>query len=102
MSARTTDRPFNEELATLLQERRLSQRKLAQLVDLNPAHLSRVIRAADRAKPSNDLIRRIAQALELPNDYFPEQREAIVIAKIKTNPALRDELYARLIHETTI
>ena len=96
----TTDRPFNEEMAVLLVERRLSQRKLAQLVDLNPAHLSRVIRGADRARPSIDLIRRIAEALELPDGYFPEQREAAVIEMIKRNPALRDELYGRLVSET--
>jgi transcriptional regulator with XRE-family HTH domain len=95
----TTDRPFNEELATLLVERRLSQRKLAQLVDLNPAHLSRVIRGVDRARPSIDLIRRIAEALELPAGYFPEQREAAVIEMVKRSPALRDELYARLVAE---
>ena len=100
MPARTTDRPFSEELAILLAERRLSQRKLAQLVDLNPAHLSRVIRGADKAKPSIDLIRRIAQALDLPDGYFPEQREAAVIEMIRRNPALRDELYARLDDET--
>ena len=96
MSARTTDRPFNEELAILPAERRLSQRKLAQLVDLNPAHLSRVIRGADGARPSIELIRRIAKALELPPGYFPEQREVAVIEMIKRNPALRDKLYARV------
>jgi transcriptional regulator with XRE-family HTH domain len=94
----TTDRPFNEELARLLSQRRLSQRKLAQLVDLNPAHLSRVIRGADRARPSVDLINRIADALGLPNDYFPEQREAAVIEMIRRDPALRDKIY-RSLHE---
>ncbi len=96
VAGQTTDRPFNEELAVLLGERRLSQRKLAQLVDLNPAHLSRVIRSADRARPSINLINRISQALELPNGYFPEQREAAVIDMIRRDPALRDQLYARL------
>src|SRR4051812_22544046 len=91
-----TNRPFNEELALLLAERRLSQRKLAQLVDLNPAHLSRVIRNADNARPSIDLINRIGRVLELPVGYFPEQRETVVIDAIKSNPTLRDQLYARL------
>ena len=102
MPGQTTDRPFNEELARLLSERRLSQRKLAQLVDLNPAHLSRVIRGADRARPSIDLINRITAALELPNGYFPEQREATVIEMIKRDPALRDQLYAQLQEETRL
>src|SRR5437879_1907465 len=97
---KTINRPFNEELAALLVERRLSQRKLAQLIDLNPAHLSRVIRGADRARPSIDLIHRIAEALELPDGYFAEQREAAVIEMIKQNPILRDELYGRLVADT--
>jgi hypothetical protein len=46
--------------------------------------------------PSSELARRIALALDLPEDYFPEYREAFVIERIKTNPELRDELYARL------
>jgi transcriptional regulator with XRE-family HTH domain len=94
-----TDRPFAEELPSLLAERGLSQRKLAQMVDLNPSHLSRVVRGADRTRPSTELIRRIADALDLPAGYFPELREAVVFAKLKTDPELRDELYDRLTSE---
>ena len=77
-------------------DRGLSQRKLAQMVDLNPSHLSRVLRGADRTRPSTDLIRRIAHALDLPAGYFPELREAAVIERLKTDPGLRDELYRQL------
>jgi transcriptional regulator with XRE-family HTH domain len=91
-----SDRPFAEELPDLLAERGLSQRKLAQLVDLNPSHLSRVLRGADRTRPSTDLIRRIARALNLPAGYFPELREAAVVEKLRTDPELRDKLYKRL------
>jgi transcriptional regulator with XRE-family HTH domain len=91
-----TDRPFTEELPSLMAERGISQRKLAQLVDLNPSHLSRVLRGADRTRPSIGLIRRIAQALDLPAGYFPEQREAAVIERLKTDPGLRDVLYNQL------
>ena len=44
-------RPFAEELPDLLTARGLSQRKLAQLVDLNPSHLSRVLRGVSRPRP---------------------------------------------------
>jgi transcriptional regulator with XRE-family HTH domain len=91
-----SDRPFVEELPDLLAERGLSQRKLAQLVDLNPSHLSRVLRGADRTRPSTDLIRRIARALDLPAGYFPELREAAVVERLRTDPELRDKLYKRL------
>jgi transcriptional regulator with XRE-family HTH domain len=93
---RQSERAFAEELPRLLAERGLSQRKLAQMIDLNPSHLSRALRGADRARPSTDLIRRIAGALDLPAGYFPEQREAAVVEKIKSDPELRDRLYKRL------
>jgi len=93
---RQSNSPFAEELPRLLVERGLSQRKLAQLLDLNPSHLSRVLRGTDRVRPSLDLMRRVADALELPHDYFPELREAAVIERLKTDPELRDKLYREL------
>jgi transcriptional regulator with XRE-family HTH domain len=97
-----TDRSFAEELPVLLAERRLSQRKLAQLIDLNPSHLSRVLRGADRTRPSVDLIQRITQALDLPTGYFPELREAAVIERLRTDPGLRDRLYTKLEAQGTL
>jgi len=41
-------------------------------------------------------MRRVADALELPHDYFPELREAAVIERLKTDPELRDKLYREL------
>ncbi len=91
-----TDRPFVEELRRLLDERVLSLRELAQLVGVNPSHLSRVMRRADYKSPSADLVRRVASVLDLPPDYFPEFRQAVVQERINNDPKLRDELYDRL------
>ena len=66
------------------------------MVDLNPSHLSRVLRGVDETRPSIELIRRVAEALDLPIGYFPELREAEVIGRVKTDPGLRDELYDRI------
>jgi transcriptional regulator with XRE-family HTH domain len=93
---RQSDKPFAEELPRLLAERGLSQRKLAQMIDLNPSHLSRVLRGADQTRPSTDLIQRIAKALDLPTGYFPELREAAVIENVKKDARLRDQLYRQL------
>ena len=95
MSSRT-NRPFVEELPDLLAARKLSQRRLAQLIDLNPSHLSRVLRAVDYKSPSADLVGRVALALGLPEDYFPEYRVARVAEAVAADPKLRDELYDRL------
>ena len=91
-----TDQSFADELPSLLTERGLSQRKLAQMIDLNPSHLSRVLRGADRSRPSAVLISRIAKALDLPAGYFPELREAAVIERLRSDPELRDGLYDQL------
>jgi transcriptional regulator with XRE-family HTH domain len=66
------------------------------MIDLNPSHLSRVLRGADRTRPSTDLIRRVAEALDLPAGYFPELREAAVVERIKRDPELRDRIYKGL------
>lgn len=93
---RQSDTPFVEELPRLLAERGLSQRKLAQMIDVNPSHLSRALRGADQTRPSLALIRRIVHVLDLPPGYFPELREAAVLERIRRDNELRDELYKRL------
>lgn len=85
-----------EELPRLLEERGLSLRRIAQRVDVNPSHLSRVTRRANYKTPSTDLVRRIAVALDLPPDYFPEYREGVVIDHVRRDARLRDDLYERL------
>jgi transcriptional regulator with XRE-family HTH domain len=85
-----------DELPQLVQERQLSLRKLAQLADVNQSHLSRVLRRADYKTPSAELVRRVALALGLPQDYFPEFRESVVHDAVRADAKLRDELYDRL------
>jgi hypothetical protein len=62
------------------------------------AHLSQVIRQVNYETPSPDLTRRVALALGLPSDYFPEFGEGFIIQRVKRDARLREELYDRL-HE---
>jgi transcriptional regulator with XRE-family HTH domain len=97
MAAGRTERPFIEELPTLLNQRRLSLRALAREAKVTDAHLSRLLRGIGyRTKPSANLAHRVALALALPPDYFREYREALVIEQVKNDPKLREELYDRL------
>jgi transcriptional regulator with XRE-family HTH domain len=91
-----SDRPFVEELPRLLSEREMSLRALSREVGVTDAHLSRVLRRVGYKTPSPDLARRVAVALDLPQDYFPEYREGFVIERIKADPVERDRLYERL------
>ena len=74
----------------------MSLRALARAVDVDPTHLSRVLRRARYKTPSADLARRVARAFDLPDDYFPDYREAFVIEHIRKDASLRDELYGQL------
>lgn len=91
-----TDRPFGEELPRLLAERGLSVRSVAQAANISPSHLSRALRGKDYKTPGPRLTRAVAAALALPEDYFPEAREAYVLDRVKSDPPLRDRLYDEL------
>jgi hypothetical protein len=50
-----------------------------------------------RAGRKGSCVRRAAVVgAELPAGYFPEEREAVVIERIRSDPDLRDELYRRV------
>ncbi len=78
----------------------MSIRAMAKEIGISDSHLSRVIRKANYKTPSPDLTKRVAVALGLAPDYFPEFREAYVLERVKADAKLRNELYARLtLHE---
>ncbi len=87
-----TNRPFVDELPRLLKERGTSLRALArEMGGIDHAYLSRMIRGQLPVNVQH--ARRIARHLGLPEDYFPEVREAAVVDAIRRKPRLRDEFY---------
>jgi transcriptional regulator with XRE-family HTH domain len=95
-----TNKPFGEALAEVLAERKMSQRGLAEAVGIEQSHLSRLARGVDsRKRPSVDLARRITKVLGLPNDYFRETREAVVIERLRTDSRLLNRIYRNLTKE---
>jgi hypothetical protein len=46
------------------------------------------------------MARQVAAALGLPDDYFPEYREAMVHRAIRRDPRLRDEIFDREVTAT--
>lgn len=93
---RRSQRPFVEEVPRLLEARGMTLRGLARDAGVNPSFLSRVLNQRRSKKPSAELVRNVAQALGLPDDYFPEYREAAVIEAVKRNAGLRERLYRRV------
>jgi transcriptional regulator with XRE-family HTH domain len=89
-------RPFVAEVLRLLDENSMSQRALARAIGMSSSHLSRVLRRVDYKTPSIDLMERVAAALGVSPEEFPEFREASVIAEVRVDPALRDALFEQL------
>ncbi|HEX8105751.1 MAG TPA: helix-turn-helix transcriptional regulator [Solirubrobacteraceae bacterium] len=97
MAAKRTDQAFAVEVPRLLEEHGMSLRQLAGAVDVQPSHLSRLLRGADyRKTPSSDLMGKVAMAFGLPTDYFAEYREAAVVEAVRRDPELRERIYRRL------
>jgi transcriptional regulator with XRE-family HTH domain len=74
----------------------MSIRQLAREVGVSDSHLSKVVRGAYYKTVSPELASRVAIALALDKDYFPEAREGYVFAALRRNPELRDRLYDEL------
>jgi transcriptional regulator with XRE-family HTH domain len=96
MSSKRSERTFVKELPVLIKERGLSIRAVARSAEVDPGHLSRVLRGARGKSVSPDLAGRVAKALGLPEDYFPEWREALIVDRIREDPKLRDSIYDRI------
>jgi transcriptional regulator with XRE-family HTH domain len=90
-----TDRPVTEVLRDLIEEHGLTFRALAARIGVSHAHLVNI--AQSRKPASGELAARIATALGLREDHFPETREAAVIDAVRSDPAYRDRLYAALL-----
>ena len=91
-----SDRPFAEELPDLLAERGLSQRKLAQLVNLNPSIFLACFGVLTERVPA---LTSSAESLK-PSTCRPgtsQNCERLLWSRgSETDPKLRDKLYKRL------
>jgi transcriptional regulator with XRE-family HTH domain len=96
MQGPRTQRTFAEELPELLRERELSLRTLARVVGVGDDHLSRVLRGARSKRVTGELASRVAVALGLPEDYFPETRLEFIVRNLSRHPTLRDRVYDEL------
>jgi transcriptional regulator with XRE-family HTH domain len=74
----------------------MSLRAVARAAGVGDDHLSRVLRGARSKKASPELARRVAAALDLPDDYFVEARLDFVYQRLSSDPRLLDRIYDRL------
>lgn len=91
-----TQQQAGDALPALLQERDLSMRQFASRAGVNVSHLSRLVNGKAGRGATGELAIKLARVLELPDDYFPEAREQMVIEAVRSDRDLRDSIYRRL------
>lgn len=91
--ASRTSRSLADELSGLLTQRGWSLRELARRIGIDPTFLSRALRGVRSKSISGPLAGRIAEALELPIDYFPEFRRDYIVQRLDADKKVLDEVY---------
>jgi transcriptional regulator with XRE-family HTH domain len=94
VTAAANGRAFGSELDQLRQKRGLSYRQLGERAGCSPTYLVDLARGNRGARPSPDLVVRIAAALEVDPDAFACYRQHVVLTRA---PHLVDQAYHQLV-----
>jgi transcriptional regulator with XRE-family HTH domain len=92
---RYSDDPFGPTIERLMEETGTTYRGLAAQADLSAGYLNHIVHG-NRPVPSNDVIVRIAESLDVEAEHFREYRIRVITEKLETMPELIDRLYKRL------
>ncbi|HSG13133.1 MAG TPA: helix-turn-helix transcriptional regulator [Gaiellaceae bacterium] len=92
---RYSDDPFGSTVERLMLETGTTYRGLADRADLSAGYLNHIVHG-NRPVPSNDVLARIAGALDVEAEHFREYRIRVITQKLETMPELIDRLYKRL------
>jgi len=86
---------FGPTIERLMAETGTTYRGLADKADLSAGYLNHIVHG-NRPVPSNDVIARIAKALDVEAEHFREYRIRVITEKLEAMPELIDRLYKRL------
>jgi transcriptional regulator with XRE-family HTH domain len=92
-----TNEHFRDAVAELMEERGWSQRELAAAVGVDPAHICRLLRRGSSRRATPDMLARVARAFDVRPEHFSEYREWQVLEAVRTDPSLRERLYAGIV-----
>jgi transcriptional regulator with XRE-family HTH domain len=79
----------------LMEETGTTYRALADQTDLSAGYLNHLVHG-NRPVPSDDVVKRIADALGVEPEHFREYRIRIITERLEAMPELIDRLYRRL------
>ena len=92
---RFSSEPFGDAIERLMNELGVTYRGLAAKTDLSAGYLNHLVHG-NRPVPSNDVIERLASALDVDPEHFREYRLRVITRKLEAMPDLIDRLYKRL------
>jgi transcriptional regulator with XRE-family HTH domain len=92
---RYSDEQFGPTIERLMVETGTTYRGLADKASLSAGYLNHIVHG-NRPVPSNDVLARIADALEVEPEHFREYRIRVITEKLESMPELIDRLYKRL------
>ena len=92
---RFSSEPFGPAIERLMNESGTTYRGLAAKTGLSAGYLNHLVHG-NRPVPSNDVIRRLAEALGVDAEHFREYRLRVITAELEAMPEMVDRLYRRL------
>jgi transcriptional regulator with XRE-family HTH domain len=86
---------FGAAVERLMNESGTTYRGLAAKTELSAGYLNHLVHG-NRPVPSNDVIERLADALDVEPEYFREYRLRVITDRLEAMPDTVDRLYRRL------
>ena len=86
---------FGATVQRLMDEQGVTYRQLAAQTGLSAGYLNHLVHG-NRPVPSNDVVKTLADALEVEPEHFRESRLRSITERLEAMPELIDRLYKRL------
>ena len=86
---------FGPTVERLMDETGITYRALADRTKLSAGYLNHLVHG-NRPVPSNDVVKRLADALGVEPEHFREYRLRVITERLERMPDLVDRLYRRL------
>src|SRR6476661_6643717 len=87
--------PFGTAVERLMNDSATTYRGLAAKTDLSAGYLNHLVHG-NRPVPSNEVVKRLAEALGVEPEYFREYRLRVITERLEAMPDLAERLYKRL------
>ncbi|HEX5245695.1 MAG TPA: helix-turn-helix transcriptional regulator [Gaiellaceae bacterium] len=92
---RFSEDPFGATVESLMNEVGVTYRELAAKTGLSAGYLNHLVHG-NRPVPSNDVVRTLADALDVDPEHFREFRLRAITERLEAMPEMIDRLYRRL------